>query len=125
ELFPRLRSFAETPEHPVRPRTRALLDREIRLPVVLLSLPFDEWQSRRPRFCSTSDLAGAQGCLGKPAAPRRALSVFLPNGAHGALLPRPCAKECLCAFRRVRAQPDLDRFVRSLLPPASCALRLQ
>src|SRR5204863_6385379 len=88
-------------------------------------LPCGEWQSLIQRFCSTSDLACAQKYLCKRAVLPRALSAFSPNAAHDALLLPPCAGERSCVFHRVRAPPYRDKFARSRLPPANCALRLQ
>src|SRR4029077_20359664 len=99
------------------------LDREILLPAVLPSLPYGEWQFPLRRFCSTTDLDGAHWCPCKQAPRHRALLALLPNAAHDALPLLPCAKECLCVFRRAHVPRGRGRFAQSRLPPASCALQ--
>src|SRR4030095_2656734 len=123
ELSLRSRFFAEIPERPARPRTPVRLDREFLLPAVLPSLPCGEWQFLLRRSCSTTDLDGAQWCPCKRAPRHRDPLALLPNAARDALPLLPCAKECLCAFRRALARRDRGRFVPSRLPPASCALQ--
>src|SRR5262249_39326218 len=123
ELSLRPRFFAEIPECPAGPRTRAQPDREILLPAVLPSLPCGEWQFPLRRFCSTNDLDGAQLCPDTQAPRHRVPLASLPTAAHDALLLLPCAKECLCVFRRALVPRDRDRSARSRLPPASCALQ--
>src|SRR5207247_10303943 len=118
--FLRSRFFAKTPAHRVPRRTSAPLDREIPLPAFLPSLPCDEWQSLVRRFCSTSDLAGAQKYLCKRAVLRRALSAFSPNAAHDALLLPPCAGGRSCVFHPVRPPLDRESFARPRLPPSCC-----
>src|SRR5262249_9237637 len=121
ELSLRSRFFAEIPERPALPRTRARLDREILLPAVLPSLPYGEWQFPRRRFCSTTDLDGAQLCRCKQAPQHRVPLVLLPSAGRDALPLPPCTKECLCVFRRALVPRDHGRFARSRFPPASCA----
>src|SRR5262249_5200112 len=104
---------------------RAQLDREILLPAVLPSLPYGEWQFPLRRFCSTTDLDGAQSCHCKEAPRHRVPLALLPNAAHDALLPLPCAKEFLYVFRRALVRQDRGRFAQSRLPPASYALRFR
>ena len=123
ELSLRSHFFAEIPERPFRQRKRARLDREILLPAVLPSLPYGEWQFPLRRFCSTIDLDGAQWCPCKQAPRHRDPSALLPIGARDALPLRPCAKECLCVFRRAHVPRDRGKFARSRLQPASCALQ--